>query len=243
MVPATRRGTSLGDMSSLPFIVQCIFTPGLRALTHNPTNRKKQPHHTLADFIFLFFFNLTYVVSKNQYLVSAMLKCVCFFYSGECLLYFLLFLIHAGSFLDHQEAKTLAFWMGLPYFFFFSHCHFCMKKKIKSWLYKQIWCTKEKKFHLVFHDPITQRNCNHCYLFCFVWCFSEVCIIMNVNLTVTDFNRTRYVWGKKRGGDIGPHSIFWGNDLLMSCQQLNLYCTFSTIFKANISYISCVLGF
>jgi len=41
--------------------------------------------------------------------------------------------------------------------------------------------------------------------------------------------------GRKRTG------LHLGNNLL-SCKQLNLYCTFSQFFEKYISYISCVLN-
>lgn len=64
---------------------------------------------------------------------------------------------------------------------------------------------------------------------------------MNVNITVRDFNygykqgTWNKFWGEmtknKGGGEKGLNSIW--EIILLSCKQLNLYCTFSQFLKST----------
>lgn len=130
--------------------------------------------------------------------------------------------------------------------FFYMVVFVWRKKKTRSLFYTQIRCKKAKKSSskkLVFHYPLTQRNLSFAIL---VICstFVNTMFLINVHHHECRYNCKRFKlriqtrnkffgekmnenkWARKRTG------LHLGNNLL-SCKQLNLYCTFSQFLKST----------
>lgn len=179
-------------------------------------------------------------------------------HSGACLLFFLLHRMrHPGSSTNPIKCKDVGLLNGTPRFiwFFLKHGGFFVWRKKN---YTQFWCWKKGKKMFIWETsfslyPLTQRSLSFAIT---VICstFVKIMFLINVHRHECQYNCKRFNYGYKQGttffggkkwlkqkGGRKRTGLHLRNNLL-SCKQLNLYCTFSQFFEKYISYISCVLN-